>query len=158
MHEIALILGSNIHPERNLVLALELLRRYSKVSRCSSIWETEAVGSAGPDFWNQTVCVRTSFEPEALKWQVLRVIEEQLGRVRSADKNAPRTIDIDIIIVDGEVYDNNLWSRAFIAVPTAELFPDLIHPASGMPLEQIAHQLSQAARVSRQRPADSDSA
>lgn len=154
MHEIALILGSNIQPELNLRLAQELLRQYATVTRCSSIWITEAVGSPGPDFLNQTVCIQTILDPETLKWQVLRQIEKKLGRVRTADKNAPRTIDIDIIIVDGIVFDANLWKRAFIAAPTAELFPDLVHPGSGLTLPQVARQLSQTARVARLQPDD----
>jgi len=148
MPEYAIILGSNIHPQHNLPSALDLLREQVIVTRVSSIWETEAVGG-GPDFWNQAVCVTTPMDAEQLKWDVLRRIEDRLGRIRASDKNAPRTIDLDIILEDTAVLDANLWQRAFLAVPFAELFPDLRHPESGQPLAVLAGQLKQRSVVRR---------
>ena len=99
------------------------------------------MGSPGPDFLNVAVQVNVNQDADSYKWHVLRPIEEKLGRMRSADKNAPRTIDIDIIVWDGVVQDANLWSRAFVAIPTSELAPNLIEPASGKSLRMIAQDL-----------------
>jgi len=62
-----LLLGSNITPEHNLPRAMELLRHHVEVSRASRVWETPAVGSAGPNFLNAAILVRTRMEPEQRK-------------------------------------------------------------------------------------------
>jgi len=125
-HSIYLELGSNINPEHNLPLAIDILRQLVQVDRISSVWETPAIGSAGPNFFNLAIQIRSSLSPGVLKRLVLRKIEAHLGRKRTDDKNAPRTIDIDIVIVDGEVIDDHLWDYAHLAIPLAELIPDLV--------------------------------
>lgn len=124
-HQVCLLLGSNLQPEKNLALSVDLLRSKVKIVRGSSVWETPAVGSAGPDFLNLALLVTTSQDVGLFKEKVIRPLEMQLGRVRSADKNAPRTIDIDIILFDNQLLDPNLWSFAHRAVPVAEILPDL---------------------------------
>ena len=70
-------------------------------------WETQAVGSPGPNFLNTAVKITTGLEMSALKLSVLRSVEQELGRVRTSDKNAPRTIDLDIIVFDDEICESN---------------------------------------------------
>ena len=123
-HQICLLLGSNIQPEKNLALGVNLLHSKVKVVRASSVWETPAVGSPGPDFLNMALLVTTSLDAGLFKEKIIRPLEKELGRVRSADKNAPRTIDIDIIIFDNQLLDPNLWRFAHRAVPVAEILPD----------------------------------
>ena len=124
-HQICLLLGSNIRPERNLRLAVRMVRRCLTVLKASAVWESEAVGTAGPNFLNAALLCASELEPEALKWRVLRPLEAQMGRVRNEDKNAPRPIDFDIITVDGQLLEPQLWQYSFRAVPVAELLPDL---------------------------------
>jgi 2-amino-4-hydroxy-6-hydroxymethyldihydropteridine diphosphokinase len=124
-HQVCLLLGSNIQPERNLPLAVQQLAKLLTILRASSVWESPAVGARGPNFLNAALLCMTPFSPEALKWQVLRPLEARLGRVRNKDKNAPRPIDFDIITVDGQVHDPLLWQYSFRAVPVAELLPEL---------------------------------
>lgn len=140
-HLACLNLGSNIDPTHNIPRAVDLLRQYTHVESISGSWETVAVGSDGPNFINLAVCVRTELDAAALKDQVITPIEQQLGRVRTADKNAPRTIDLDIILFDGQVLDHNLWRRIFLALPVSELFPNLQHPDTGQTLKQVAERL-----------------
>lgn len=135
---VCLSLGSNIAPAENLKQAVELLRQEVTVLAVSRAWRTPAVGSQGPDFLNAAVLASTDQPATQLKKQVLREIEHRLGRVRSQDKYAPRTIDIDIIVDGDRVVDSELWQYAHLAQPVAELLPDLVDPASGMTLEQIA--------------------
>ncbi len=149
-HLACLLLGSNIRPEEHLPLALQRLRALLTVERISSTWQTPAVGSAGPDFFNAAVLVRTGLRPEELKAQVLRPLEAELGRVRGADKNAPRTMDIDVIVWDGQVIDPQLWTRAHVAVPVAEVWPGLLTGPGGETLAQAAARLAQSASI---RPA-----
>lgn len=139
-----LLLGSNIRPAVHLPQALEHLRRRLTVVACSSVWHTPPVGTAGPPFYNAAVAVRTALSPQALKRRVLRPIEAALGRVRSADRYAPRTMDIDLVVYAGQVVDPEVWRYAHIAVPLAELLPDLRHPETGETLAQVAARLHQA--------------
>jgi 2-amino-4-hydroxy-6-hydroxymethyldihydropteridine diphosphokinase len=140
--QVCVVLGSNIHPEENLPAALVCLRQELQVERVSQVWQSPAVGSDGPDFLNAAALVTTALSPPELK-ERLRAIEARLGRRRSADKNAPRTIDLDIAVVDGQVIDPEVWERVYLAVPLAELLPRLPHPHSGEPLEQVAARLAQ---------------
>lgn len=137
-------LGSNISPEINLPRALERLREAVKLSRVSSIWETPPVGSTGPDFLNAVALIQTGLSEEELSNQVLKEIEAQLGRIRTPDHNAPRTIDLDILIFNGKIRDDQIWEQAHLALPLSELIPGLIHPRSGESIEEVAARLSHA--------------
>jgi 2-amino-4-hydroxy-6-hydroxymethyldihydropteridine diphosphokinase len=123
-HQACLLVGSNIQPERNLRLGLDLLKQQVTLLRTSSVWETASVGSGGPDFLNLAVLVTTLMEARQLKDRVLHPLEAQLGRVRSRNKNAPRTIDFDIILFDGRQLDPSLFRYAHRAVPVSQLLPD----------------------------------
>jgi 2-amino-4-hydroxy-6-hydroxymethyldihydropteridine diphosphokinase len=87
-----------------------MLGRHLTIEEVAQTWETPAVGSRGPNFLNTAAAVRTQLPPELLKSLVLRRIERQLGRVRTANKNAPRTIDLDILVYEGQVLDPKVWT------------------------------------------------
>lgn len=144
MHQAYILLGSNIEPEVNIAAAIEHLKESCVVNAISSIWETEAVGSPGPRFLNAVVWLSTPLDLEALKNQILAPIEQALGRVRTSDKNAPRTIDLDVLIYDEQILDNNVWQRDFIALPLAELRPDLSRSTNSESLAEIAQRLRSA--------------
>jgi len=139
-HQFCLLLGSNIQPEKNLELGMDLLRSQVKITQVSSVWETSSVGSPGPDFLNMAVLVTSSLDANSLKEKVIRPLEAQLGRVRSSDKNAPRTIDIDIILFDNQLLDPNLWRFAYRAVPVADILPDF-RSEQGDLLKDVASRL-----------------
>lgn len=141
MHTIYLLIGSNIQPQINIAAALELLREKQPIVECSGIWQTTAYGSKGPDFLNIVVMIESDLDQDALKEQIIRPIESQLKRKRTANKNAPRTIDVDIIIYDEQVIDWGLWNKFFIAVPVAELLPQLKDPDTGKSLHEIAQEM-----------------
>ncbi len=140
-HRACLSLGSNIEPAENLSAAVALLQEQTTVLAVSRAWRTAAVGMSGPDFLNAAALVLTEQSLQELKERVLREIESRLGRVRSEDKYAPRTIDIDILLYDNLVIDPELWSLAHLAQPVAELLPDLTVPGSGKTLDQVASSL-----------------
>lgn len=141
-HRAYLSLGSNIDAENNLSKAIELLRKDGKVEVVSSVWESESVGFDGPNFLNACVLFLSHLQPYGLKEQIIRPIEAELGRIRHADKNAPRTIDIDIVLFDETPLNTDFWSYAFVAIPLAELIPDFEHPIRGEKLIRVAEQLS----------------
>jgi 2-amino-4-hydroxy-6-hydroxymethyldihydropteridine diphosphokinase len=141
-NRVCLILGSNINPEQNILHALSLLEQIFPVDGVSAVWETPAVGSNGPNFLNAAVVIYTSLDARFLKEKVLRPLEARLGRVRTADKFAPRTLDIDIVAWNATILDHNVWRHAHLAVPMAELLPCYQSDETGEYLEQAARRLS----------------
>ena len=136
-HQACLLLGSNIQPERNLPHAIDLLQNHLTILRISSVWETSPVGSDGPNFLNAALLAQTPLDQNTLKLQILTALEAKLGRLHFADKNAERTIDLDIILFDRLLLDPTLWSFAHRAVPMAEIQPD-IRSEAGETLKEAA--------------------
>ena len=136
-HQVCLLLGSNIQPEHNLPRAIDLLQIHLTILRISSVWETPPVGSAGPSFLNAALLAQTPLNQTELKLQILTPLEAKMGRLRSADKNAPRPIDLDIILFDGLILDQTLWLFAHRAVPVAGIQPD-IRSEAGETLQEAA--------------------
>ncbi len=151
LHNVYLSIGSNIEPEVNLPKAIEMLSAYGQVQAVSDAWESRAVGSNGPNFLNASAQIITGIDPSHLKEQLARPIEDALGRVRAEDKNAPRPIDVDVMMVDGEAYNVDRWDNAFVLLPIAELIPDAEHPLT----HERLHDAAERARLSTwivQRP------
>ncbi len=141
LHQVYLSLGSNIQPETNLPKAIELLRKAGKIESVSSVWETRSVGFDGPNFLNVCVLFLTDSPSSELKEKIIRPIEAALGRIRYANKNAPRTIDIDIVLFNESPLNTEFWDFAFVAVPLAELMPDFEHPIRHEKLSRVSKQL-----------------
>ena len=142
-HQAYLSLGSNIEPEKNLVMALERLQLYGTLERVSQAWESKSVGAEGPNYLNACVLLVTSLNQEELKGQALLPIEIQLGRRRSADRFAPRTMDIDIVIFNGAACDDKYWEQAFVVVPLAEIHPQYENPLTREVILKTATRLRQ---------------
>jgi 2-amino-4-hydroxy-6-hydroxymethyldihydropteridine diphosphokinase len=143
VHQAYLSLGSNIQPEVNLPKAVELLLEYGEIHKVSSAWESEAVGSKGPNFLNACVLFITPLLYPELKEQIIHPIESRLGRKRSADKFAPRTIDIDIVIFDDKSCNDKFWKQAFVVVPLAEIYPNYQNPITQESITETATCLRQ---------------
>ena len=158
--------GSNIEPERNLPAALRRLRTRLEVERLSAIYRTPPVEAPGtPDFWNAAIRVRTDLAPGVVKHEILRPIEAELGRVRGDDPNAPRTIDLDLVLWSGGALDDradkvrlpepDLARVAHLAVPVAEVAPGWVDPTSGASLAVVAAGFAgRAERVELRSPDD----
>ena len=140
-HTAYLILGSNIEPEVHLPKAVDKLSEYGQVQEISSVWETEPVGTTGPNFLNACVLFQSGFRQDELKHNVIAQIEHQLGRRRTSDKFAPRTIDIDIVIFDGKFLNYDVLELAFVVVPLAEIHPEFRNPVTGETLRETATRL-----------------
>ena len=143
-------LGSNIEPETNIIAATDLLRRYTTTLGHSSVYRTLPQGfSEQAPFLNMAVKLHTTRTPLQFKTEVIDRIEASLKRVHDRhNKNAPRTIDLDISLWNEEVieYGEKPWAipdgdivrYAYVAIPLAELAPDYLHPLAGKPLREIA--------------------
>ncbi len=147
--EVIILLGSNIDPAENIRRGAHLLSKRLPILRASSVWLTLAVGTNGPDFYNAAVLCQTNATEDILKHEILRPLETSLGRVRTSNKYAPRTLDMDMIILDGIVLDVRLWNTAFIMLPVAELEPALTSPLTGEPLGDLARKIEPASGARR---------
>jgi 2-amino-4-hydroxy-6-hydroxymethyldihydropteridine diphosphokinase len=91
--------GSNIEPEAHIESALELLMKQVSVTAVSTFYCTEPVGQPDQDHYiNGVFEIRTHVPACDFASLVLRPVERQLGRVRTHDKYAPRTLDLDLIL------------------------------------------------------------
>ena len=142
-HLAYLNLGSNIEPETNLVKAIKLLGKSGEVPKVSSAWESRSVGMAGPNYLNACLSFVSPLMPVELKEQIIRPIEAQLGRKRSENKFAPRTIDIDIVLFDDLPYNDKFWNYAFVIVPLAEIYPEYKNPITQENITETATRLRQ---------------
>lgn len=142
-----LSLGSNVEPENNIFEAVRLLAKHVKILKTSAVYMTEPLRhKSDPKFYNCVIKIDTDIEPVKLKTDVLKAIEEKLGRKRSKDKYAPRTIDIDIILYGNSRFstknlvipDPNISKRSFLAIPLCEVEPDLILPSLDASIREIA--------------------
>lgn len=139
-HRVVLNLGSNIEPEKNIPKAIKLLSEVGEIKEVSSVWETESVGYPGPNFLNVCVLFLSALKPDEIKNKITRPIETQMGRVRDKDKNAPRPIDIDIVLFDERPHNTQTWGQAFVIMPLAELLPEF-KTVGGEKLSDLARQL-----------------
>jgi len=140
-------MGSNIDAADNLREATRLLAEQCALLDVSPVYETVPVGKLDqPNFLNAAALIETELSAAELKHEVLLGIECQLGRVRVADKNAPRTIDLDIALFNTEVLDvdarhipdPDILKYAHVAVPLADLAAQYRHPETGQTLREIA--------------------
>jgi 2-amino-4-hydroxy-6-hydroxymethyldihydropteridine diphosphokinase len=110
----------------------------------SSIYETAPWGKTDqPDFLNQVILIDTKFSPEELLKGILS-IEEKGGRKRTV-KNAPRTIDIDILFYNDLILEKpgltiphpRIAIRRFVLEPLNEISPEFVHPVLGKTIRQL---------------------
>ncbi|HEX2981138.1 MAG TPA: 2-amino-4-hydroxy-6-hydroxymethyldihydropteridine diphosphokinase [Anaerolineaceae bacterium] len=135
-----LLVGSNILPEENIPLAISMLSALGKIQAISTTWENPPVGSSGSNFYNLAICLETDLPVDRLKGE-LRSIEHRLGRIRSADKYAPRTMDLDILIYDDVLVEPRIWNQPFAVVPLAELLPEYRDPSYPKSLSELAREI-----------------
>lgn len=131
-------LGSNLGDRRALLrAAVDQLRAGGDVVAISPLYETEPVG--GPpgqqDYLNLVVELVTADAPRTLL-ERCRALEAAARRER-AERWGPRTLDADVLWVEGDLVDEpdltvphpRLWERRFVLAPLADLAPDLVTPA-----------------------------
>lgn len=120
----------------------------TRVRRRSSLYRTAPVESSGPDYINAVVEIGTTLSPQELL-QALQDIEQAAGRERPY-RNAPRTLDLDLLLYDELRLDGpaltlphpRMNQRAFVLVPLAEIAPARVRAAqlrsvAGQPIERL---------------------
>ena len=135
MAEVMLSVGSNIDREKHIRACIKALKESFGELRLSSVYESEAVGFSGDNFYNLVIKIETD-KPLGALFAKLRFIEDANGRVRGGERFSARTLDIDILTYDnlcGEVDGvklprDEILVNAFVLLPLAELAPETFHP------------------------------
>ena len=157
-------LGANLGPARaTLAGALEALARCAgtRVDAVSSLYRSAPIDSSGPDYLNAVARLHTRLAPRALLAE-LQSIERAAGRERPY-RNAPRTLDLDLLLYDERVFDTSslvlphprMHARAFVLAPLAEIAPharipgraplaSLLDACSAQPIERVASLVEEA--------------
>ena len=192
----AILLGSNHEPRRNLRHAVARLARFGRILAVSPVYQsadvtagfdsggidpdsdvaaqtaTSAPRPSAPPYFNAAVLLETTHAAPDLKFQVLRSIEADLGRIRAStaddDSAGPDTsglaapdptslsisipIDLDLALYDDLVVDDlalglrlpdpAILVQRYAAQPLADLLPELRHPVDGRSLARIAADLA----------------
>jgi 2-amino-4-hydroxy-6-hydroxymethyldihydropteridine diphosphokinase len=146
-------LGANLGDARatlhDALTALRALAVPGSVT-ASSLYRSAPVDSSGPDYLNAVARLRTALAPHALL-DALQAIEQRFGRERPY-RNAPRTLDLDVLLfgVEGEdggvvLSDDRLVVphpraalRAFVLEPLTELWPQGTIPGAGRVADLLA--------------------
>ena len=154
---ILIALGSNLpssygSPLETLEAAIAQIDAHDDLSvlACSAVYKSAPVPvSDQPWYHNSVISVETDLKPFTLL-AVLQEIEIMFGRVRDAEeRNAARTLDLDIISYDDCVIDEaglqiphpRMVERAFVVLPLCDIAPEWEHPVSGLSVAKMVDAL-----------------
>ena len=145
---LSLSIGSNDDAAANIRKAVASLRAEFRELRCSTVYESVAVGFAGDNFLNLVVVVDTDMPLVAVA-RFLTQLKDSLGRDRSRPRYSPRAIDIDILTygdADGDQSGSDcamvlprpeITRYAFVLRPLAELLSEQIHSGAGISFSRL---------------------
>lgn len=150
-----LCLGSNLgNRQENLDKALDLLSQRMQIRKVSSLYDTEPVGNTEqPRFLNLVCQINTRLSPEELL-TLAKGIELKMGRT-PGKRNAPRIIDIDILLYGDSVVETEeleiphprIAERAFVLFPLAEIAPGAVHPVNGKTAKEMLNEVTETQGV-----------
>ncbi len=136
MSQIYISIGSNIDRHLYISNSLDALEQHFGQLNISSIYESEAVGFSGDNFYNLVVGAQTDECVEAVV-EILKDIENQNGRIRGGERFSARTLDLDLLTYDQLITDSpaqlprdEITKNAFVLWPLAEIAPEHTLPGS----------------------------
>lgn len=143
MSQIYISIGSNIDRENHINSALNSLEQLFDNITVSSVFESEAVGFEGDDFYNLVVGATTDLAVAAVV-EHLKRIEDENGRVRNCAKFSARTLDLDLLTYDDLIIDqpaqlprDEISKNAFVLWPLAQIAPDTLMPGTQTTYSQM---------------------
>lgn len=143
MSQIYISIGSNIDRNHHINASLNALEQTFGELSISSIYESEAVGFEGENFYNLVVGAQTELNmPEVV--ETLKKIEDENGRVRGGERFSARTLDLDLLTYDdliaeepAQIPRDEITKNAFVLWPLAEIAPNDILPGSDKSYQQL---------------------
>ena len=135
-------IGSSIDRHENIRRGVRLLQANFGELNLSNVFESEAVGFDGGNFYNLVAELNSDLTIEQVI-QTLKNIEVQLGRPEKAIKYAPRTLDLGLLLYDSKIVTaldiprSEITKNAFVLQPLAELAPNLMHPILAVSYQQL---------------------
>ncbi len=121
MNTVIIGIGSNLDAESNILKMLEILKKHVQVIQVSEMVKTKPIGiKEQPDYTNGAVKIESELNREQLT-NLLKLIEDQMGRDRTVARFGPRNIDLDIVVWNGEVVDKDYYTRDFLQKSVKEL-------------------------------------
>lgn len=142
MAQVYVSIGSNMQRKRNISGSLQALKQHFGVLEVSTVFESEAVGFQGDNFYNLVVGFQAEQEPDALN-RLFKQIEAEHGRERLDEKFAPRTLDIDLLLYDDlirpeiDLPRKEITRYAFVLKPLAEMAAKSLHPEIKLSYQQL---------------------
>ncbi|MAA71909.1 MAG: 2-amino-4-hydroxy-6-hydroxymethyldihydropteridine diphosphokinase [Bermanella sp.] len=135
MAQVYVSIGSNIDKQKNISGCLAALAEHFGALVLSPIYESEAVGFEGDNFYNLVAKLETQLSVGELN-EVLKGIEDQYGRKRTGPRFSGRTLDIDILTYDNLIGDidgvqlprDEITKNAFVLLPMNDIAADELHP------------------------------
>ena len=148
---LALSLGSNIDAPNNIRKAVRALRHEFDALKCSSVYESEAIGFVGANFLNLVAIIETTADLSSIS-SVLKLLEDRFGRTREQPRFSARTLDVDILFYGDEKTKSDeielpkeeITQYAFVLQPLAELLPDRIHGFTGLTYADLWDEFDQS--------------
>ncbi len=137
MPRVYVSIGSNIDREASIRSGVVALRERFGPMTLSSVYESEAVGFDGDNFFNLVAGFDTDQSVEAVA-AILREIEDENGRERSGPRFSSRTLDLDMLVYDDlvrvepQIPRFEILENAFVLWPLAEIAADTVHPQEGV--------------------------
>lgn len=126
-------IGSSINREENVRLGIQTLKMEFGQLQISPVYESEAVGFKGANFYNLVISLTSSLDAKSII-KKLKKIEIQQGRPEKVLKFAPRTLDLDLLLhdqlidVEIDLPRAEILKNAFVLQPLSELAAQLKHP------------------------------
>ncbi len=135
MAQVFIGVGSNIDREDSIRSGIRSLRQHFSNVIISTLYESNAVGFEGDNFFNMIVGMETELPPRELQ-EKLHDIENQYGRKRDGPRYVSRTLDLDLLLYDDLICDEDdlqipredVTKFAFVLLPLSELAGELKHP------------------------------
>ena len=143
-------IGSNLgDASENVTAAMDSLGRLpdTRLEKTSSLYRTTPIDADGDDYVNAVAMLSTGLSSGSLLDALLQ-IEQTFGRQRPY-RNAPRTLDLDIIFYDDLVAETDalciphveMHKRAFVLEPLHEIAPYKRHPVYGKTVREMLEDL-----------------
>jgi len=123
-HRAVVAVGANLDPDRHIASARARVEAEHRLLAASPLETTSPIGRPDqPPYRNGAWLVETRMEQPAFRaW--LREVETAEGRVRTADRYAPRTLDLDLVAWDGEILDMDVHRRDFLRRAVRAVWPE----------------------------------